>query len=49
MTNSYMARSQDGWWKIRYAVPSSGSVVVLDRTTWNVQAKSNPVHLVPTP
>jgi hypothetical protein len=36
---------QQGWWKIRYNV-GTGSGSGYDLTTWQVQVRGNPVHLV---
>jgi Flp pilus assembly protein TadG len=33
---------QAGWWKIQYAITASGN----DTTTWEVNIRGNPVHLV---
>jgi hypothetical protein len=41
---SYSA-PQDGWWKIRYNITGSG--VASDETTWQVNIRGNPVHLIP--
>ncbi len=35
---------QSGWWKIKYNMTGSGTSN--DVTTWKVQIKGNPVHLV---
>ncbi len=37
--------SQPGWWKIRYNM-GSGSSASVDVTTWQVEIRGNPVHLV---
>ncbi len=37
--------AQSGWWKIRYNMTGSGSTAT-DITTWEVQIRGNPVHLV---
>jgi hypothetical protein len=37
---------QQGWWKIRYNVGGSGGSSGFDLTTWQVQVRGNPVHLV---
>ncbi len=39
------AAHQTGWWKIRYNMTGSGSTAT-DITTWQVQIRGNPVHLV---
>ena len=39
------ATGQNGWWKIRYTM-GSGSGFATDLTTWKVDIKGNPVHLV---
>jgi hypothetical protein len=38
--------SEGGWWKIRY-VMGSGTNPSTDLTTWQVELRGNPVHLVP--
>lgn len=35
--------SEPGWWKIEYSIDRGGN----DTTTWEVNLKGNPVHLVP--
>jgi hypothetical protein len=35
---------QSGWWKIRYNMTGNGTSN--DVTTWKVQIKGNPVHLI---
>ncbi len=39
---------QDGWWKIRYKMRNSGSGTDTssDVTTWKVEIRGNPVHLI---
>jgi len=37
--------AEPGWWKIRYNM-GSGSASAFDLTTWQVQIRGNPVHLV---
>lgn len=37
--------SQPGWWKIQYTM-GSGSSTAFDLTTWQVEIRGNPVHLV---
>lgn len=37
--------TQPGWWKISY-IMGSGSSSAFDLTTWQVQIRGNPVHLV---
>jgi hypothetical protein len=37
--------AQSGWWKIRYNMTGSGSTAT-DITTWQVEIRGNPVHLV---
>jgi hypothetical protein len=44
LPQSYSA-PQSGWWKIRYNV-GTGSGSGFDLTTWQVQVRGNPVHLV---
>ena len=36
---------QSGWWKIRYNMTGTGSTAT-DITTWQVQIRGNPVHLI---
>jgi hypothetical protein len=43
---SYSA-PQDGWWKVRYTVGTGGSDQATDLTTWEVNVRGNPVHLIP--
>jgi hypothetical protein len=43
---SYSA-PQDGWWKIRYNIGSGGTDMSTDLTTWQVDIRGNPVHLIP--
>jgi Flp pilus assembly protein TadG len=38
---------EGGWWKIRYNMSGSTSSFSTDLTTWQVQVKGSPVHLVP--
>lgn len=45
MPTSYSA-PQSGWWKIRYNVGGSSGSSGFDLTTWQVQVRGNPVHLV---
>ena len=44
LPRTYVAE-QDGWWKIQYNVGGT-SGAAFDLTTWEVQIKGNPVHLV---
>ncbi len=37
---------EDGWWKIRYQMGGSTSSFSTDLTTWKVNIRGNPVHLV---
>jgi Putative Flp pilus-assembly TadE/G-like len=37
--------AEPGWWKIRYNM-GSGSASAFDLTTWQVQIRGNPVHLI---
>jgi hypothetical protein len=37
---------QDGWWKITY-IMGSGTAQAADLTTWQVNIRGNPVHLIP--
>lgn len=39
------ATGQNGWWKIRYTM-GAGSGFATDLTTWKVDIKGNPVHLI---
>ena len=39
------AAPQSGWWKIRYNMTGTGSGAT-DITTWQVQIRGNPVHLI---
>jgi hypothetical protein len=39
--------SQGGWWKILYDMGGSSSDYSTDLTTWQVELRGNPVHLVP--
>jgi Flp pilus assembly protein TadG len=45
LPTSYSA-PQSGWWKIRYNIGGSSSSSGFDLTTWQVQIRGNPVHLV---
>jgi hypothetical protein len=45
LPTSYTA-PQQGWWKIRYTVGGSSADSGMDLTTWQVQVRGNPVHLV---
>ncbi len=38
-----VGETQPGWWKIEYTITASGN----DTTTWEVNIRGNPVHLVP--
>jgi hypothetical protein len=38
---------QSGWWKIQYTMGGSSSTQATDLTTWQVNIRGNPVHLVP--
>ena len=38
--------TEPGWWKIRYTMGGSASSSAFDLTTWQVQIRGNPVHLV---
>ena len=40
--------NEGGWWKIRYNMSGSTSNYSTDLTTWQVELRGNPVHLVPT-
>ncbi len=35
-----------GWWKIRYTMGSQSTAPAFDLTTWQVQIRGNPVHLI---
>jgi hypothetical protein len=37
--------AQQGWWKIRYNMTGVGATAT-DITTWQVEIRGNPVHLV---
>ena len=37
---------EDGWWKIRYTMGSGAGNFSTDLTTWQVNIRGNPVHLV---
>jgi hypothetical protein len=37
---------QDGWWKISYTMQGSSGTNATDITTWQVNIRGNPVHLV---
>jgi Flp pilus assembly protein TadG len=37
---------QPGWWKIRYTMGNGGNGFSTDMTTWKVDIRGNPVHLV---
>jgi Flp pilus assembly protein TadG len=39
--------TQGGWWKILYDMGGSSSDYSTDLTTWQVELRGNPVHLVP--
>ena len=39
--------SEGGWWKIRYNMSGSMSNYSTDLTTWQVELRGNPVHLIP--
>ena len=43
---SYTA-PQHGWWKIRYVTGSGSTDMSTDLTTWMVDIRGNPVHLIP--
>jgi Flp pilus assembly protein TadG len=38
---------EGGWWKIRYTMGGSAGSYSTDLTTWQVELRGNPVHLVP--
>ena len=38
--------SEGGWWKIRYNMAGGGSDYSTDLTTWEVELRGSPVHLV---
>ena len=42
--STYTAQ-QSGWWKIRYNMTGTGTTAT-DITTWQVQIRGNPVHLI---
>ena len=37
---------QNGWWKITYSM-GAGTAQAADLTTWQVDIRGNPVHLIP--
>ncbi|MGZ9160599.1 MAG: hypothetical protein ACXW4T_05480, partial [Candidatus Limnocylindrales bacterium] len=37
---------EDGWWKIRYTMGGASTSFSTDLTTWQVNIRGNPVHLV---
>ena len=37
---------EDGWWKIRYSMGNQSGNGATDLTTWKVDIRGNPVHLV---
>jgi Flp pilus assembly protein TadG len=43
---TYPKPGTDGWWKIRYTT-GTGSDYSTDLTTWQVNVRGNPVHLIP--
>jgi hypothetical protein len=38
---------QQGWWKIQYDMLGSSGSLSSDETTWQVNIRGNPVHLIP--
>ncbi len=38
--------AQPGWWKIRYVMGTQSATPAFDVTTWTVQIRGNPVHLI---
>ncbi len=40
------ASGEDGWWKIRYTMGNQSGSGATDLTTWKVDIRGNPVHLV---
>ena len=38
--------NEGGWWKIRYIMSGVATEFSTDLTTWQVQVKGSPVHLV---
>ena len=37
---------EGGWWKIRYVMGNESAPPAFDLTTWQVELRGNPVHLV---
>jgi hypothetical protein len=37
---------EGGWWKIRYVMGNESTTPAFDLTTWQVELRGNPVHLV---
>jgi Flp pilus assembly protein TadG len=46
LPSSYNA-PQDGWWKISYEMLGAAGTNSTDETTWQVNIRGNPVHLIP--
>jgi hypothetical protein len=44
---SYSA-PQSGWWKIQYNMSGASTDYASDETTWQVNIRGNPVHLIPS-
>ena len=40
------ASGEDGWWKIRYTMGNQSGSGATDLTTWKVDIRGNPVHLI---
>jgi hypothetical protein len=38
--------TEAGWWKINYVMGGTGTTTAYDVTTWEVEIRGNPVHLV---
>ena len=46
LPSSDSVATQGGWWKIRYNMSGSNNDYSTDLTTWEVELRGNPVHLV---
>jgi hypothetical protein len=46
LPSSDTVATEGGWWKIRYNMSGSTSSFSTDLTTWQVELRGNPVHLV---
>ncbi len=45
--DSTYSAPRDGWWKVRYNMLGSSTSHASDLTTWQVNIRGNPVHLIP--